>query len=585
MNSATDNRGLDDVQFAVCFAVAVLMPLALTSVAALSALAVISLVRFTGRAKFAVLAFVAALFGFLANLEFGDCQHFLFGLWNTYAEAANSGDWIQIARVWCGAAFDLSAWKCLGPVGAIAGAGFELIRESRRGSDLAALAGKTFPSDRPTPLAHYLRKRMDRQTASGDDLVVGTEWRTGARVAISSADCGKHQAYIGTTGSGKTEGGLMGNIEWCVNNRVGAVVVDGKGDSELARMVTQYAERHGRKAYLLDAAEPARSNCVYHPFMFGDYTSQADKLTTLRVWSVESIHYQKLNEGYAQMVFRVLTECGCCTDLISVAGSLDIKKLLALVRGKRKKMKGAQELMDIISSQRAAEPHIAGIRSELQNIAQSALASLFDTRTAETSGKSLLDVHTARKEGAIVYFALPSLHYPERAAALGRLITNDLKVTAAAMRTPWTLAFDEFGTFAGPQITNLINMGRSFGIRAVISMQSLADISRGAPDAGAAFVDQLLGSINSYFVHRLNAPADAELISSLAGTEQHVAYTAQTIGGQPTGAASARLTKEFKFHPDQLKQLRVGEAIYINKNSGEAVHVRTRRSHITRRDE
>ena len=373
----------------------------------------------------------------------------------------------------------------------------------------------------------------------------------------------------------------MNAVEWCADVGTGAVIVDGKGDTELAERVVQYAQQCGRKVYFFNAVDVSRSNCVYAPFSYGSFSSQADKVTGLRLWSPESEHYKKLCEGFGQMTFRVLEECGMPADLMTVAEFLDTRKLLGLVRSCQKKIQNPQQLANLISAQRAAENHVAGVRTEIQNLSNSALAPLFDIKN-NNQKRLILDLYRARAEDAIVYFALPALVYLERASALGRLITNDLKVVAASMRRPWVLEFDEFGTFSGPQILNIVNMGRSYGIRAMIATQTLADIARGVPEAGDSFVDQLLGSINTFIVHRLNAPRDAEMIAELAGTEQHVSHTAQTIGGHSTGVTSARITREFRVHPDQLKQLAVGDAIYINKNSGKTARIHTRRSHITR---
>jgi hypothetical protein len=96
-----------------------------------------------------------------------------------------------------------------------------------------------------------------------------------------------------------------------------------------------------------------------------------------------------------------------------------------------------------------------------------------------------------------------------------------------------------------------------------------------------AFRDQVLASVNTYVIHRLNVAADREYIASLAGTKRTMGYTSQTVGGKGTGAASARHTKEFVMHPDDIRELHDHEAFVVNCNSGVTTLVKTRRPSIT----
>ncbi|WP_439498505.1 TraM recognition domain-containing protein [Bosea sp. (in: a-proteobacteria)] len=172
----------------------------------------------------------------------------------------------------------------------------------------------------------------------------------------------------------------------------------------------------------------------------------------------------------------------------------------------------------------------------------------------------------ARKENAIVYFCLPALAYPQFANFLGKLIINDIKATASTATTPWRIILDEFSVFSGPQVLNLINMGRSHGISAILATQSFADIAQGAERNGDKFLDQVIGSINTFMTYRLNAPSDCEIIAGISGTLEGVEFTVQTVEGVGTGAASARHTRTFRIHPDAVRNLEIGEAIYINKS-------------------
>jgi hypothetical protein len=96
------------------------------------------------------------------------------------------------------------------------------------------------------------------------------------------------------------------------------------------------------------------------------------------------------------------------------------------------------------------------------------------------------------------------------------------------------------------------------------------------------FLRQFVASINAFVIHQLNDPDDAEYAARIIGTATRLELTAQMLGEEPTGAASARATQEFREHPDRLKHARTGEAVLLNKNRGTVVRMQTRLSEILR---
>jgi type IV secretory pathway TraG/TraD family ATPase VirD4 len=167
--------------------------------------------------------------------------------------------------------------------------------------------------------------------------------------------------------------------------------------------------------------------------------------------------------------------------------------------------------------------------------------------------------------------------YSETAPKVGALAVAALKATLplvdqehrAKSNDPLPLGskqlfyvFDEWSVFAGDHVVNIVNMGRSYGGSACLAFQSFADF---LIDGRDQLLRQVAGSVGTFVVHGLNDPQDAEYAASLFGTQDSIEYTAQTLNGSPTGAESARATKEFAVHPDDLKNLAVGEAFVMNK--------------------
>ncbi len=159
---------------------------------------------------------------------------------------------------------------------------------------------------------------------------------------------------------------------------------------------------------------------------------------------------------------------------------------------------------------------------------------------------------------------------------------NEQLFRAESARRPIYAVFDEFSVFAGEQVLNVINMGRSAGLHAVLATQSVADLGRATPETPDQFTRQVFSSRNNYLVHRLNAPKDAQLVAELIGTRDGVEHTAQIDGMGATGLGSARRTKSFVVHPDVIKQLPRGKAIFVNKNMGDVRRIRVRLGAIPR---
>ena len=426
-------------------------------------------------------------------------------------------------------------------------------------------------------LAGSFHRRINASSVGeADQISIGSKYENGQRVRMSFSDLNTHLLAIGTTRSGKTNS-IMNFVEYAIDNAIPVVIVDGKGDVELARQVERYAKGRSACSYIFDGLAPDQS-CTYNPLASGNFTSKADRVIAIRDWSEP--YYRSLAIGYAQIVFKTFDCIKKETDLVRFADALSMAKLLSEIKGAKLPKADAQALADEIGTQKEAEKNMTGLRSDMRNFSQSVFRPAFDVEDARRSGRSVLELAKARSENAVVYFALPALTYPETANNLGKLIINDIKACLPASRSPWLMVFDEFSVFSGDQVLNIINMGRSFGAYTILATQSLADISRGVTADGASFVDQLLGSINTYLVHRVNAPSDAEKLAGLIGTLEVTAFTEQTVGRIATGAASAREARDFRVHPDTLKSLPNQEAWLFEKSKHRIENILVRKSKI-----
>lgn len=382
--------------------------------------------------------------------------------------------------------------------------------------------------------------------------ILGIDQQTGHYVPLTDKDANLHTLAIGTTGSGKTTG-IANIIESAMVRRYPLFYVDGKGDLELAKRVQRFALDQGTPFYLFSMVG---ESFKYNPIVFGGFTSKKDRIVELRHWSED--HYRKIAEGYLQTVFKILAKTGITLDLHSLAKHLAPEALYQLAR-----QLGDASLVKDIEKLEEKKRDISSLIAEIENIAESEIGHLFDC-----SSGNVITLDKAFAEKAVVYFCLQPLAFPAYAETLGKLIINDIKSLLASLlnqteKIKLYTIFDEFSIFAGDQIVNLVNQGRGAGVHAVLSTQSLSDILRKGDEA---LLGQILNNTNNYIIQRQNNPNDAEVLANLIGTESTFEVTAQLSTDQGcTGLGSVKQTREFILHPDDIKRLTLGQAIFVNK--------------------
>ena len=420
--------------------------------------------------------------------------------------------------------------------------------------------------------AASLGNNKEANTSSGS--IIGTD-RFGKTISLNDSEANQHVLVLGTTGSGKTVT-ISNVVESAINRGLPLIYIDGKGDYDLGRRICEYAQKQDRPAWLFGMRGDSVS---YDPLSSGGYTSKKDRIIELRDWSEE--HYKKLAEGYLQSVFKVMHELKIPSDLMSLSAHLDLKKLKSLVRENEKKLSNAHDLMDMLNAQDQASKSIESLVAEIRNFTNSEIGHLFKPQ----EGQEVLTLDSVIRKGGIAYFCLPALEFPSMSQTLGRLIINDLKATVGQNlsnpdRPALYAIFDEFSVFAGEQVLNVINMGRSAGIHAILATQSLSDIASGRKDNADHFINQVVGNCNTFILHRQNAPEDAKTLAEMIGTRPSLEYTAQISQKEPTHMGTVRRTRGFLAHPDEIKSLGTGEAFYVSKHSHKVTRIKARMSRI-----
>lgn len=498
----------------------------------------------------------------------GEISSYFWSCEAAYNSLLDRPQWFTgIVNHWFNLLSDGKTWSAAFPPGILIGGIWLLVREDWQNGPAYKVFAKA-ERPRPSPWARirgFIAARCAAALVAGA-ITMGVEIATGRLVRLSLDALRRHIFVVGRSGRGKTETVLRIANE-CARLGLPVLYIDGKGDIEVRKALTIMAQQNEREFFCLDAMDPS-SSCAYDHFAHKSITTQKDMIVQLRDWSED--HFKGIASAHAQTVFKAMAYAGVQPDLHTFSRSLSVKAMLGLAqRGAGRKGTYDNIKGEIVARRATEKIAFESIASEVSSLTESSFGEIFDTHAARRSGRQILRIDEAREKAAVVYCGLPALAFPDAASSFASLLTTDLKASLPASRKQWLIIFDEFSVFANPTtVLNLVNMGRSFGASLVLATQTCADL---VASGSEPFLRQVFGSVNTFVVHEVTDPADAELLAGLFSTTTSVEYTAQIVDHQRTGSASSRTVHEFNIHPEWIKHLGLGEAYILNKDEPERI--------------
>ncbi len=379
---------------------------------------------------------------------------------------------------------------------------------------------------------------------------------------ITTEDNARHIFCCGTTGSGKTV--LLANyIESGICKNYPMLIIDGKGDigqGSIKEIVRKFAKK--QKVYMIDMNHPELSE-KYNPFRNTNPTICKDMIINMTDWS--EVHYKANTERYVQRLIQLMQKSGIGLSFSSIVNYMSIGRFTELsARLAKENILSKEEHLVNLEIGKASGSIAEDAAARFSTIIESDLGTIFD--------ENGIDIYTALKEQAVILFILNPLIYPEVSKLMGRLILIDAKKAVSKLfANPQPRIFyimDEINVYASPTLIDLINKSRSANVTCIAATQSLSDLEY---NAGDAFKQQLIENCNNYIVMRQNSAKSAEEWANILGTRQAIEITHQLGNNQnisvPTGYGSAKRTRKYHYHPDEIKELKTGEAIFMSKDT------------------
>jgi type IV secretory pathway TraG/TraD family ATPase VirD4 len=418
------------------------------------------------------------------------------------------------------------------------------------------------------------RRRLERaqREALGPAVVLGTDER-GRQVLLADRQLESHGLIVGASGAGKSTT-LLGIVTDRIRRGLPVVVIDLKGSPAFAAELGRGAARAGRPFRLWTPDGPSRWNPLAH----GNATELKDKLIATERFSEP--HYQRAAERYVQTALQVLEAYERRPQLAEVVALMEPGRLAGAARSLRSPLRDRVQdyLAGLTPDQLSA---VRGLGTRLAILSESHAGRWLadapqrdagdgDAQGEHPAGPSQIDLRSALDGPEVVLFSLNSSVYGQLAAQLGTLAIQDL-VSATGRRlerrvapTQATVAIDEFSALGTDHVLALVARGREAGVSVLLATQELADLER----AARGFRDQVMGLTGVKIAHRQDAPASAQMIAQMVGTEWTWEMTHQIRS--PFGPAGAsrgtrREVERFIVHPDEIKTLPRGHAVLLTK--------------------
>ena len=442
---------------------------------------------------------------------------------------------------------------------------------------------------------------------------------THEEVWFSNSDARTHILYLGTTGSGKTEG-LKSMVTNALTWGSGFVYIDGKADTDLWSSLSSLVRRFGRDDDLLvlnymtgNSDTKAPSNTM-NPFSSGSASYLTNMLVSLMPQAEgDNAMWKERAVSLISSLMPALTWKRDNQDIplsvSSIRSYLDLPNVIKLSRddalpdhmresikgylntlpgfveaafddnGKEKPMGPDQPMIDTTTVRQQHGYLTMQFTRSLQSLGDD-YGYIFDTQAADVD---MVDIVLNRR---ILIVLIPALEKSsDETANLGKIVAATIKGMMGSTlgatvegesatvienkpthsATPFMTIFDEVGYYVSDGMAVMAAQARSLGFMLVFSAQDLPALQKRVKEESRS----ITGNCNIKIFGKLSDPTDTkDYFERQAGKALVLATTGfQLHGGVSTGSfydnQGANLQAYDRADYGDLKKLREGEAVLI----------------------
>ena len=326
------------------------------------------------------------------------------------------------------------------------------------------------------------------------------------------------------------------------------VYIDPKGANSEIQTFIGLCEKYGRKYYIF--SEHYKNSSQFNPLANLDTEQVVEGVIRSFNWGLnpEQYYLNKAQEILSDVVFELKTKNRI----------VDFHTILEGVLAHKNK------------------DEASGLIANLKTICRSNFGKLLKDSKADDKelnyATSAMTMRRALDEGACIYIGASTQGYGSLAKTIGKIFVNELLQLShyrgvnsenahQNINKPFAVFIDEAGSILFQDFIDLINKARSSGIQIYTAVQSMQDFD--ALAGGKPFMKQLFECYSNFIFLRQSGPESAEMVSSLFGTYLTKKETDVIEDGDKTGKGSTREANEFRVHPDIVKELNIGQALFL----------------------
>jgi type IV secretory pathway TraG/TraD family ATPase VirD4 len=386
-----------------------------------------------------------------------------------------------------------------------------------------------------------------------------------------------HTQIIGGSGAGKTNL-LKVMLEDRIAKGHAIIFFDFKGEADLVDWMAGATEHYGRRddMAMISMSDP-KTSYAYNPISLGTETEVSSQIMNAFTWSesfyknsaenalliiLKAFCYQRdmsHKTFHLGDLYKFLTDPSFRMDMVSAISLLNYPEMF---RSDLKRI--CEEL-----STNKKENYLSLI-TQISKILNSSAGEIVAHKIGNDEEFNLKEAMSSRK---ITYFMMNNLKLKETAAIMGKMILQDLMKTVGNIyddrtyiRNPVTLIIDEFASFATPDFGEFIEKARGAGISIVVTYQSRKSLDHIEQSLALKMNENTANKI----VFQVQDSEDVEWFCSLLGTKKATKETHQAedgfFGDTKTGMKSVREVEEYVIHPNEIKKLKLGQALlYCSK--------------------
>lgn len=435
---------------------------------------------------------------------------------------------------------------------------------------------------------HFVIKGEDNKNGSIYDVFCGAwnlEWRREkiddtkiyigddkfekSPVYLPLNDMARHIQIMGGTGAGKTN--LLKNmIEPLIEKGESVIFLDMKAEKEMVTWLKNTHKLYKKEEnFSLVSTNSPEESVFINPVKKEDLSDLVSMIMESLEWS-ESYYEDRcrfaLNHAikYFEKVQKEDNKFLKLDDLIGVLSSPQyFEKLERNNQVFSTEKEDKKAFLGTIYNE-TLQKDISKLIAGLDALQKSKLGERFCNTSSET--KSLAEMV---ENGGLVYVQLNAMKDELSARLAGKLLLQDLINTVGEKNASGeqfsnkkcTLIIDEFSDFATDNFIKLLNKCRGAGMGVIIAYQSSGDLEH----VSRVFAKRVSSNCGIKFFFGTNDPEEAEDMSKRVGTVKGTKMTQKILEDIVQEVGSIRDVEEFLIHPNDVKNMEIGEVLMLNK--------------------